>query len=132
VCPQHTQLPSNRRLASLVKAGIINAKNCPRLVPLAFPENDDPGWEFVNPKHLADMAFPFITSDYLSGFTSKWGSMSKKGTGCFWQGRAYSFRWNDKGEHRFFRFRTKRTMKYGAMVIHISFDRDSDGEWRYV
>ena len=121
VCPNNSQLPANRRLATLKTAGIINEKNCPRLVPLPFPPQNDPDWEFCDPsKHLAEMAFPFIGTQYLEGFSSNWGAMYKKGSECFWQGRAYAFRWKDAGDFRFFKFKTKRTMKRGLMEVHIN------------
>ena len=130
VCPRSSQVPSNQRLSKLIQAGVINHLNCPRLVPVAYPGNDDPNWVFVKATDLHDMGFPYINFKYLEGFTSNYKHMFVKGSDCFWQGRAYNFQWCDKGDHRFFRFRTKRTMKSGKMEIKISFDKDDDGEWR--
>lgn len=130
VCPDHSQEPSKQRLHILKRVGIINHKNCPRLVPVGFPNDKDPKWKFIKSSDIIDMAFPYISSDYLNSFSNNHKHMFIKGSECFWQGRAYDFRWIDSGDFRFFRFRTKRTMRKGQMSIRISFDKDDEGSWR--
>ena len=128
VCPVNSQPPSNRRLSKLLQADIINHKNCPR--PIVFPGDNDPTWKFFKSSDLSNMTFPYISYRYLEGFTSNYKHMFIKGSDFSGQGREYDFKWSDQGEHRFFRFRTKRSMKRGEMEVRISFDKDEDDQWR--
>ena len=112
-----------QRRIKLQKAGILNIHNCRRLVEVVVPSDQDTRWQFVTRAHLTDMLFPTVATDWMANFTKQWHTMWQKGWKCFWEGRAYDFRWIDTGDKRYFRCKTKRTMKHGAMIIYVVFDR---------
>ena len=56
--------------------------------------------------------------------------MWKKGATCFWEGRAYDYRWINAGDTRWFRFKTKRTMLKGAMSVHVCFNKCPVNGWK--
>ena len=78
---------------------------------------------FVKRDDLMDMGFPEVAHQWFADFTPNWKNMWKKGATCFWEGRAYDFRWFTSAQTRWFRFKTKRTMLKGAMCVHICFHR---------
>lgn len=84
---------------------------------------------YVKLEDLLDMGFPTIAHRWFADFTPNWQHMWNKGATCFWEGRAYDFRWIDEGSVRWFRFKTKRTMLKGAMSVHVCFDRP-ERQWR--
>ena len=126
----HTHTTHNTHTCTCAHTGVINVYNCRRLVHCEKPCATDQRWVFVKREDVKDMGFPDIATDWLSNFTKKWKTMWEKGAKCFWEGRAYNFRWINDGAVRHFSFQTKRTMKTGPMTVHVAFNRDSRDKWQ--
>ena len=47
ICPRKSQLPYNKRRLTLVRSGILNVKNCRRLVDVKVPDKLDARWRLV-------------------------------------------------------------------------------------
>lgn len=146
-CPTKSQLPLRQRRLTLVKHGILNINNYRRVVKSESPDKTDTSWRYlhscmfvcmytqsltsyyiiviryVRRDDLTGMGFPEIAFQWFADFTPNWRRMWTKGATCFWEGRAYDFRWIDRGDTRWFRYKTKRTMLKGAMSIIICFHR---------
>ena len=121
--PDKSQDPARKRRMTLVREGVLNSKNCCRLINVKVPDDTVESWRYVKRDDLIDMGFPDVAYQWFADFSSNWKHMWTKGSTCFWEGRAYDFRWIGGDRVRWFRFKTKRTMMKGAMCVHISFHK---------